>query len=127
MVYTHNGIAFALWKWQFIEDGYAGAIYFIVPKGTYKEGANNGASTYSICEAQDMADTLGIECDVGQGGQMLRVATPCLEHGESFEEHGFWFLIEEAAKWADLNLERAEKVTEVPAPKACFQIGKGYA
>jgi len=97
MIYGHNGISFALWKWQFIEDGYAGAIYFIVPEGTYEEGQNNGVSTCSMDEPTNMAHVLGI--DVHQdSGQMIRVATPCLDHGEEFEDRDFWFLIREAAE-----------------------------
>ena len=126
MIYTYNGIAFALWKWQFIEDGYAGAIYFIVPEGTYEQGSSNGASTWPVDEAMDMAKMFGLG-EIGQGGQMIRVATPCLEHGEDFEEKGFWFLIEEAARWADMNLPRVKKTTTVPAPTIHFPAGKGEA
>lgn len=122
MTYTYNGIVFTLWRWQFIEDGYAGAIYFIVPKGTYREASSDGASACPMDEASDMAKFMG--CNEPDG-QMIRVATPCLEHGEEFEEKPFWFLIREAAEWADACLPRAS--TNVNLSDVQFVSAKGDA
>jgi hypothetical protein len=101
MTYTFNGVVFSLWFWHFTEDGYAGAIYFAVPANTYKLGSNNGASVQSWSETDD-------EPLFEEDAQLIRVATPCLEHGENFEDRGFWFLIKEAAQWADANLDRSD-------------------
>jgi hypothetical protein len=126
MTYAYNGIVFALWKWQFIEDGHAGAIYFIVPEGTYEPGRNNGASTCPMDEAIEMAKVMGIEHEE-DSGQMIRVATPCLRHGEDFAQRGFWFLIEEAAQWADANLTRTKKTVAVSLSEVQFSAPKGDA
>jgi hypothetical protein len=126
MTYTHNGITFALWRWQFIEDGYAGAIYFIVPEGTYKPGSNNGASTCPMDEAIEMAKVMGINHEE-DSGQMIRVSTPCLRHGEAFESREFWFLIKEAAEWADMNLTRNKKAITVALAEVQFTAPKGDA
>lgn len=105
MTYTFNGIEFTLWRWNFSEDGYAGAIYFTVPANTYKRGNNNGAMVKSWVGS---ADGPIPEPDA----QVIRVATPYLEHGEIFEMESFWFLIEEAARWADRNLARDDRAED---------------
>jgi len=82
MIIKSCGIEFRALSWNFVRDGMWGHIYFLVPKGTFESGANNGA--YAL---QDVPASTISELDYAgdfdwDKYQLVHAATPCMAIGE---------------------------------------------
>lgn len=93
-----DGVKFELLNWDFVEDGFMGGVYFLVPRGIYKyiEGGNNGAYVWEYPENPSY--------------DRARAACPCFDvNGNS--ENTFWRcslkdIAQSAAEFIDMNIPR---------------------
>ncbi|HBG26973.1 MAG: hypothetical protein A2Y10_15330 [Planctomycetes bacterium GWF2_41_51] len=74
MIITSNGIEFMPLNWDFVCDGNWGQISFLVPKGTFKAGTNNGAYALEGVpkEYGDLASIINWD-----DAQLVYAAMPC--------------------------------------------------
>lgn len=103
---VRRGVTFDFVRWEVNEDGLAGAIYFRAPEGVLRINSNNGASHW-------------LEPDENKPN--VRMATPCMEHGESFFKMKVMHFINEAVDTVMLNL--SSDYTERFAPgEVCYSV-----
>jgi hypothetical protein len=80
-----DDIPFHLMRWDFIEDGMYGAIYFAVSDRIFEPGSHNGASYKD---------------------GLVRCATPCMVNGENFMPFPMEWIVFQAAQFALDNIAR---------------------
>lgn len=103
-----HGIEFMPLCWNFVCDGMWGHIFFLVPKGTFKPGANNGA--YAL---QDVPDSFISFCNYAGDldwprYQLVHAATPCMvigqDDGDNCEKHKLKVILQAAADFICENV-----------------------
>ena len=107
-----NGIPFELVRWNFIEDGMYGAIYFAVSDLIFEVESNSGASCSPIdqltqnCGDDGPPDYPAVDAHGVPIGAVVRCATPCMVNGENFMPFPMEWIIFGAAQFALDNLTR---------------------
>lgn len=82
MIIKSSGIEFEPLSWNFVCDGMWGHIYFLVPKGTFEPGTNNGAYALQDVPASTISE-LDYAGDLDWDKyQLVHAATPCMAIGE---------------------------------------------
>jgi hypothetical protein len=110
MTIETNGIKFEPLSWIFGCDGMWGHIFFLVPKGTFHQGANNGAYALDdfppsiISQFKDFPSV-----DEWDKYQLVHVATPCMsigkdDTGDNCEKYKLEDILRAAANFIALNL-----------------------
>jgi hypothetical protein len=109
MTIRSSGIEFMPLSWNFVCDGMWGHIYFLVPKGTFEPGTNNGA--YAL---QDVPASVISEIEYAgdldwDKYQLVHAATPCMVIGEDdcgdyCENHKLGDILQAAADFICENL-----------------------
>jgi hypothetical protein len=99
-----NGILFKPYRWDFGCDGMWGHIWFIVKKGTFRPGANNGA--YALPGGvfrSDIAMMDSIECRE-DSVQLVHMAAPCMDNGDDLQKYRLSKILKDAAREIESNL-----------------------
>jgi len=82
MIFRANGIEFEPLSWDFVCDGMWGKIFFLVPKGTFKPGMNNGAYALDDFPSSIVSQFPSIE---QAKHQLVHAATSCMVIGKDGE------------------------------------------
>lgn len=109
MIIKSNGIEFEPLSWNFVCDGMWGHIYFLVPKGTFEAGNNNGAYALQNVPSSTISE---LDCagDLDwEKYQLVHAATPCMVIGEDgdsdyCENYKLDDILQAAADFICLNL-----------------------
>lgn len=84
MIIKAKGIEFEPLSWSFVCDGMWGHIYFVVSKGTFKAGTNNGAYALEDVPASTIAELHHTGCTMDWDTyQLVHAATSCVPIGEN--------------------------------------------
>lgn len=89
-----DNVVFVPMKWDFLMDGTWGHIYFLVDRGIFEYGNNDGAYCY---------EDKNSKCDI------VHMATPCMEDGGNLEKLVLSNIFKAAASEIVSNLTRKPK------------------
>jgi hypothetical protein len=101
-----NGIEFEPFIWNFGCDGMWGRIFFLVPKGTFSPGMNNGA----YADDSPRYPTTEFICPYAQDKyQLVYAAISCVpikgnEAGDNCEQYELKDMLQATADWIAHNL-----------------------
>ena len=110
MIFKAKGIEFEPLSWDFVCDGMWGKIYFLVPKGTFNPGTNNGAYALDDFPSSIISRFPNIEQDKHQ---LVHAATSCMVigkdgEGDYCERYKLKDILQAAADFISHNLTVAD-------------------